>query len=840
MATFVGGVTFALVTLPDRFSDRPVFNKAPAIMAVFAVMVGMLSVLYPQMVPVMVNIEGFTWSAQALNIIGGLGFVLAWLHFTLDKNIEDQLERKLLANHTLLFGGAALLFHFSTLWDATWWLWHILRLIAYLVILSFFLKIYFRTVDKIRENENRLKANQVELEKERSLIHGIIENSPSMITLKDPEGRYIMANTPFFNFLQLTPQEVVGHKPLEGIDSEIYAIDEKWDQQVFESKSSLQQEITIHFQGKQFTFLSSRFPLKNKAGKIFAIGAIHTDITKRKQMELNLELSKKIIDHTNEGIIVTDNEQKITQVNIAYSEMTGFSSQELVGKNPSFLQSGKHDETFYQSLWEELHRTDHWSGEIWDRKKDGSQFPQWLSITAIYGMDNEITHYVGIMHDITENKKMEARLQQLAYFDSLTQLPNRPLFKERLTHDIALCQRMQVNLALLLIDLDDFKLINDSLGHDAGDELLVHSGQRLKSIVRDSDTVARLGGDEFVIILSQINEVKSISEIAEKVIQSLKQPFIINDAAVNIGASIGISIYPNDGHDVESLMKNADLALYEAKGTGRNKFKFFSTELQQIVNENLELKQEISTAIKEMQFEVYYQPKMDIFKEKVIGMEALVRWNHPQKGLIPPDKFIPFAEQNGSIIQIGRQVLQQACLQTKKWQEQFDLPLQLAVNLSSRQFKGARLLEQIKEALQHSGLANEYLELEITESSVMDDVEEAIQIMHEIDKLNIKIAIDDFGTGYSSLGYLKRFPIHTVKIDRSFINDISSDADDRAIIESIILLSEKLHVEVVAEGVETPQQVDFLKTNNCHIAQGFLYSKPLNAQAFEEFLKANQ
>ncbi|MBN2866710.1 MAG: EAL domain-containing protein [Thiotrichales bacterium] len=836
LATFVGGVTFALVTLPDRISSHPKVKHAPFAMAIFSVTIGLVSVFMPQLIPMMITHNEFTLMAQLLNFIGGIGFILAWFFFVKSSNIEDHLERQLLANHALLFGAAGVLFQFSVIWDATWWLWHILRLAAYLIILSFFIRIYLNKVKSIKENAKQLEEKQIELERERSLIQDIIENSPSLISLKDLKGHFILVNTPFREKFNQSNQAIYGLTAVELFDTQTAEIETQLDNQVISTNNVVEKEITLNISNKEQTFIASRFPVKNKQNEAYAIGSILTDITERKAIEKHLKLSQDIIDHTHEGILVTDHQLNITQINIAYSEITGFSLRDLVNKTPRIFQPDIHEKLFYQHLWKKLDETGHWSGEFWDFKKDGSRFPQWLSISTIYDQNKNITNYVGILHDISEIKETETKLEQLAYFDPLTKLPNRTLFKERLNQELLLCHNQKSNLAILLVDLDEFKMVNDTLGHSVGDELLKLVSQRFLQNIQDTDTVARLGGDEFIILLPFLENIERATEIAKNIIGAAKQTFTIHDQSVNISASIGIAIYPSDGDTAETLFKNADLALYKAKDTGRNTFKFFSKELQTRANEHIKLKKELQDALVNNEFDVYYQPKINLKTNQVMGMEALIRWNHPSKGLVYPDQFISFSEQSGLIIPIGQYVLNKACRETQQWSEQFNIPLHISVNLSTKQFKDKDLLHTIQQSLKESALPAHQLELEITESSVMDDVDKAIEIMNQIYQDGVQIALDDFGTGYSSLAYLKCFPIHTIKIDRSFIKDILTDPDDRAIIESVILLSEKLQIENVAEGVEQIEQLDYLKAHNCQIAQGYLFSKPLNANDFMQFL----
>ena len=837
LATFIGGITFALIALPDSIYNKSFVKYAPASMAVFALLIGALTILNPGLVPLMTAGDQFSLTAKALNTIGGLGFLIAWLLLASKASNQNNKENSLLANHTLLFGVAALLFTFSAIWDSTWWFWHFLRLLAYLIVLIFFMKIYLNNVKRIKKNEQHLRENTKKLSHERALINSIIENSSSLISLKDLDGKYLLCNSNFSKFFDHSPQHVIGKKINQILDSKAVENEHKQDQKVIDSKRRFEEEITYSLDNEEFTFIASRFPLVNHLGDVYAVGLVLTDISIRKQMEKNLELAKNIIDHTNEGVIVTDQYHRIKEVNSAFSEISGYSSHEVMQSLPPYCQNIENVKTRFENIKLKLETTGFWSGEVWAKKKNGENYPLWISVTAIYDENNEISNYVSIFHDISHSKKIEAQLEKLAYYDPLKNLPNRTLFKERLKHDIASSQRHEEKLALMLFDLDEFKLVNDSMGHDIGDEVLKESAKRIQACIRESDTPARLGGDEFTVILLNLHKSEAANQVANKILKVLKQPFYIKHFTISLSASIGISVYPYDGQSVATLVKNADLALYKAKAAGGNTFHHFSSELQEIANENMQLKNEILDAIKSSEFEVYYQAKVDSLRQQVVGMEALVRWNHPSKGLIAPFKFIPHAELSGSIIEIGEIVLIQSCLDAKQLQDQFATDLVLSVNLSTKQFKDQHLLDKIQYALKLSGLAPQCLELEITESSVMDDVDDALKTLIAIHELGIKIAIDDFGTGYSSLAYLKQFPIDTIKIDKSFVQEIETDSDDRAIIESIILLSEKLRVDVIAEGVETKEQLCFLQENNCHTIQGFLFHKPAKKSEFEYYLQ---
>ncbi len=564
-----------------------------------------------------------------------------------------------------------------------------------------------------------------------------------------------------------------------------------------------------------------------------------TDGSQQKVTSLTCQLAQKAIENAREAVVFTNDKGLIVDVNEAYMLITGYQREELIGKNPNVLKSGRHDRAFYQEMWRQIKEFGSWSGEVWDRRKNGEIYPKWLIINAIASEDGITTGYVGIFSDLSEQKKAEKKLEDLSFYDSLTHLPNRVLFRDRLSVGISIAKRDKHQLAVLLIDLDRFKIINDSLGHNVGDELLEMIAQRFLTLGRESDTVARLGGDEFAVLLPELSHAEDASVVAQNFIDSLQEPFCLEGHCINIGTSIGISIFPCDGVDVDGLIKHAELALYKAKEHGRNHYQYFSQELQEAVNDQLEMEDEMRQAILNQQFTLFYQPKISLTTNKITGMEALVRWVHPEKGLIPPDKFIPLAEETGLMIPLGEWILETACRETADWSKRFDDSLVVAINLSAKQFQSAGLLELIEKILNKYQLRAKNIELEITESCVMEDVKGALKTMKAFRKHGLKLAIDDFGTGYSSLSYLKNFPISTLKIDRSFVMELTSDSDDAAIVEVIILLARKLGLDVVAEGVETEAQLEFLREQCCQYVQGYFLSRPLPAEEFELFLQKN-
>ncbi|MEO5341969.1 MAG: EAL domain-containing protein [Gammaproteobacteria bacterium SHHR-1] len=560
------------------------------------------------------------------------------------------------------------------------------------------------------------------------------------------------------------------------------------------------------------------------------------DISALVEQERELQLAHQVFHNIDQAVVVTDARNRIISVNPATSQITGYSVEELQGQDPKIFSSGRQSPEFYRQMWHDIQHDGHWEGEIWDRHKSGRFFPKWLSIDVIHGQDGQVRQYVSIFKDITERKKSEELIWRQANFDALTGLANRNLFHSRLQQELAHAVRNNKRLAVLFLDLDGFKHVNDSLGHAAGDELLIEVGKRLQGRIRKTDTVARLGGDEFTLLVLDVERPERVASLAEQVLDALREPLLINQSRIHISGSIGIALYPDDGDTMDALTKHADTAMYQAKASGKNAFQFFMPEMNVSAGNRLALIHDLHQAVAEQAFQLYYQPKFRLSDQTLVGMEALVRWPRPEGGMVSPADFIPCAEETGLILPLGRWVLGEACRQTQIWNRQYGMGLKVAVNFSAKQFRNINFLAELGDALEGQGLAAEFLELEITESALMGNVEEAINLMHLIRDRGITIAIDDFGTGYSSLNYLKSFPINTLKIDQSFVRDLTVDSEDAAIVRSIISLAESLGLDVVAEGLERAEHLKFLKAHGCEYGQGYYLGKPLPAEQFGEFL----
>jgi len=555
-----------------------------------------------------------------------------------------------------------------------------------------------------------------------------------------------------------------------------------------------------------------------------------------------LKLAALVFQSSSEGMMVTDADNNIITVNPAFSKITGYSFDEVKGKPPSILNSGHHEPSFYQEMWQQLKNTGKWQGEVWDKRKDSEVCPRRLTINTIRNRDNSVHRYVAIFSDITEKKQSEKLIWRQANFDTLTGLPNRNMFRNRLELELKKSKRADLPLALLLIDLDLFKEVNDTLGHDVGDILLQQATRRISERVRESDTVARLGGDEFVVILSEIAETAHVEDIADKITTHLAEPYHIGSEVVYVSASIGITLYPNDATGIDTLLKNADQAMYVAKKKGRNRFSYFTQSLQDAAQTRLRLCNDLRGALAANQFRIHYQPIVELATERICKAEALLRWQHPERGLVSPMDFIPLAEETGLMNAIGNWVFKESARQAKRLSNQFQCDCQISVNMSPVQFRvgNQNFAKEWLQYLQELGLSGENFVVEITEGLLLNAESDVTNKLLALRDAGIQVAIDDFGTGYSSLSYLKKFDIDYLKIDQSFVRNIETDMNDIALSEAIIVMAHKLGLKVIAEGVETQGQKKILAEAGCDYAQGYLYSKPIPSEEFETLLMREQ
>ncbi len=682
------------------------------------------------------------------------------------------------------------------------------------------------------------RQKNIVLEDAHNLLKTVIDTVPVRIFWKDKDLRYLGCNAVFArNSGAASPEELIGKDDgqLRWRDhAETYRHD---DRSVIASgipKLGYEESQTTPDEQLVWT-RKSKVPLRNKHEEIIGVLGISEDITEQKKAYDSMLLASTIYESSSEAIMITDENNRIIQINPAFTRMTGYEAKDIVDKNPSIFRSEYQDEVFYRNMWSELMQKDHWQGEVWDRKKDGSIHAKWVTMNIIRNLDGRVNFHVAQFSDITEKKQKDALIIRQANYDQLTQLPNRNLFKERLQQDMKQVLRNKQSLALMFLDLDHFKDINDTFGHDRGDELLKAVGRRILDCVREVDTVARLGGDEFAVILSNVDDGKLAGNIAQDILQSLNNPFILEASPVeyHVSISIGIALYPRDGTTLDNLMKHADQALYAAKEE-RNRFSFFTPTLQKIAIEKMVLMHDLRQAVKNNELLTYYQPIIDLSHGKVVKAEALLRWKHPRLGMVNPASFVPLAEQSGLIIEISEQVCDQSIQLIKQWYEKTGQILQVSINMSPVQFKQKNNFPFI-DFLYRSDLPGYCLNVEITEGLLLTDSPVVKERLLEFRNHGIEISIDDFGTGFSSLSYLKKFDIDYLKIDQSFIKQLTESDIDRALVEAIVVMARKLNIRTIAEGVEARKQEQLLMNFGCDYVQGFLYSKPVTAAEFLQY-----
>jgi diguanylate cyclase (GGDEF)-like protein/PAS domain S-box-containing protein len=703
-----------------------------------------------------------------------------------------------------------------------------------------------------KEIENR-KKSQLALQASESKLHilskqltTLIEAIPDAIILKDGEGRWLLTNEYAKRLFKLYDIGWQGKT-----DQELLALHPELNtlyQSCFKDDESAWSRFNLHFFeegindefGNYRKFEVRKAPLFKESGERKGLVVIGRDITDRWLAEREQRIAATAIE-SQEGIVITDVNNRIVRVNRSFTRLTGYSAIEAVGKTPAILKSGRHDQVFYQAMWAKLIQDKHWQGEVWDRRKNGEIYPKWLTITAVTDHAGQITHYVAAFSDLSEHKDALEAIHRLAFYDPLTDLPNRRLLNDRMELAMTMSARNRCHCAIMLIDLDNFKVINDTKGHGIGDRLLVEVAQRLKACVRQGDTVARLGGDEFVVMLEDLNPEEDkaavqAESVGENIMKRLNQPYLLGGHEHHSSPSVGINLFSGIGLTSEEVLKHADVAMYEAKHAGRNTLRFFDPNMQALLEDRMMLESELRQALVGNEFKLYYQVQIDN-RQKVLGAEVLLRWMHPQLGLIPPAEFIPISEETGLILPIGDWVLRTACLQLKKWSETpCTKDLVIAVNVSQRQFSQPDFVRQLCKILNQTGANPTLLKLELTESLVMHNVNETIKKMEALKVFGIRFSMDDFGTGYSSLSHLKKLPLSQLKIDQSFVRDITTDPSDAIIIQTIIGMANNLGLNVIAEGVETEEQLACLERLGCLAYQGYLFSKPVPLAEFEVLL----
>ncbi|WP_456402594.1 EAL domain-containing protein [Hydrogenimonas sp.] len=664
-----------------------------------------------------------------------------------------------------------------------------------------------------------------------------VENSDNTVVMTDPDRTIVYVNEAF--------EKSTGYSRLEALGQNTRILKSgKQDRRHYDEMNRILNE------GKKWQgeFINKRkdgtlYYEKASIVPVFVDGrltnylAIKLDITEYILQQQKLKLSAAVFENAQESIFITDRTSRIIAVNQAFTAITGYVEEELEGKTPNILKSGYQDETFYRKMWEKIRDTGRWHGKIYNRIKSGEILPMWLTVSSLYDEKGNLLNYIGMLTDLREIIQNQERAEFLAYHDPLTDLPNRAYFEEHLFHAIELAKRKKNILAILFIDLDRFKVINDTLGHDVGDRLLKVVSERMRTTLRKSDMIARVGGDEFIAVIESIATAEETTYVCEKLLKKIAEPIRIASHTLNVSASIGVSLFPDNGSTITDLIKNADNAMYLAKNMGKNNFQFFMPELSRMMHRRLDIEQGLNKALLQEEFWVTFQPQYRLEDGSLYGAEVLLRWKSPTLGIVPPDEFIPVAEETGRIHEIGMYVFEEAC-KTLVTLEKMGLFLEnISVNVSSKQFMEKGLPEAFSERVAFYGLSPERITIEMTESYIMDTSTYDDTMLHTLKRLGFKISVDDFGTGYSSMSYLKILPIDSIKIDKSFITDIPHDPNDNAIAKAIIVLSNSLGYHVVAEGIEHPEQERFLLEQGCAFGQGYHYSRPIDLERFIAFVR---
>jgi diguanylate cyclase (GGDEF)-like protein/PAS domain S-box-containing protein len=671
-----------------------------------------------------------------------------------------------------------------------------------------------------REAEQALRASEAK-------FASVFRICPESISISDwATGEYLDVNDAYERVFGYSREQVVGRSSLElGV----------WADPV--ERQALLRHLERHgrvdaFEGRmrradgEIRIVQMSVDMLDMLGRRCLLIVLR-DVTRQRAQEEELRLAARVFESTAEGILITDAQERIVAANPAFTELTGFSEDEVRGHTPSLLKSGRHDTRFFDELWDSINRAGRWHGELWNRTKSGEVRPYLMTVTALKDDRGVVLNYVGVMRDISTIKQSQQQLEYLANYDALTGLGNRNLFYTRLKVGIEKAQRHRRSLAVVFIDLDNFKVINDTLGHDVGDVLLSEVARRIKTCVRQEDVVCRLGGDEFTVYVEDFIDPEALVGTTQRLTQVISEPYRVGGQEIFVTASAGISVYPNDGKTMSELVKNADTAMYKVKEQGKNGFQFFREDMNARAFERLVFVSGLRRALDRNEFRLVYQPQVDLHSGRLRGAECLLRWQHPDMGEVSPGSFIPVAEETGLIVHIGEWVFRQVCAQLRAWGGAMGGQGRISVNVSARQFRQPELVDTIRRIVAEAGIAPSIMGVEITESALVDDPENAATTLARLKEMGLTISIDDFGTGYSSLSYLKRFPIDSLKIDRTFVRDIATDPDDAAIVTAVIQMAKSLKLGVIAEGVETEEQRNFLRDRGCETAQGYFFAKPL-------------
>jgi diguanylate cyclase (GGDEF)-like protein/PAS domain S-box-containing protein len=662
------------------------------------------------------------------------------------------------------------------------------------------------------------------------MLDSVISGTSDAVFVKDLQGRYLMANPAAANFIGKTVAEVLGSDDRRHFPAETANLLMTLDRAVMAAGRTQTHEERIQTQdGRAAIFLVTKGPVRDHQGNVIGLFGISRDISERKQFELDQREAATVFDSSYDGIMVVNSDMHITKVNPSFSRITGYSQDEVIGKSPSFLESGRHDKKYFSEMWRSLMQDHFWRGEIWNRRKDGQIYAELLSISAVRDGAGAILHYIGIFSDISHIKAHEDELDRVAHYDALTGTPNRRLLADRLAQAILRAGRSENALAVCYLDLDGFKSVNDQYGHAAGDKLLIGVTANLKRVLRADDTLARLGGDEFVVLLADIGSPEECSQILERLLDAVTIPIMIDDFSLQVTASVGVSLFPQDPGDADTLLRHADQAMYMAKEAGKNRFHMFDPDSDRKAQSHREFLDRLRTALAQNEFRLYYQPKVDLGSGAIVGAEALIRWQHPEQGVLAPGAFLSHAYGSSLECPIGAWVIETALQQMADWNA-LGQPVNVSVNVSAAQLLQPGFSEYLKSALRDQpGVRAAQLELEVLETAAIADFDEAIEVIRRCRVLGVSFALDDFGTGYSSLTYLRRLPVDMLKIDQSFVRDMLKDPDDLGIVEGVIQLAAAFNRSVIAEGVETMEHGAALLRLGCPLVQGYGIARPMPA-----------
>lgn len=682
---------------------------------------------------------------------------------------------------------------------------------------------------RTQENARRLRESEYRM-------RNILETTQEGFLLIDRAMTVVEINAAFCAMLDRTRDAVIGHRVTDFFAPKSVTVFEAQMPKREAGLSSSYEIVVLRPDGTQRYCSCNGTPIYDADGERQGSFALVTDISDRIAHEAYVRRAVAVFENTAEGVVTTDERSVIQSVNPAFEYITGYSADDVIGQSPAMLKSGRHTDIYYQQMWAEIEQSGQWQGEIWNRRKNGEIYPEWLTISAVRDAQGRVQNYIGVFSDISDIKRSAAELERLAHYDPLTDLANRLLFGAQLRHALGRAARRGDLLAVMELDLDGFKNVNDTLGHPAGDRLLQIIARRLREVLRNEDIVARLGGDEFAIVMESLAAADDAAIVAEKIIAAIAVPLDLDGQAARVTSSIGIALFPTDGTDATALLKAADTAMYVGKREGRNTYRFYDAHMSATVRQRHELEQGLRLAIERDELELWYQPQVDLVRRRVIGAEALVRWRHPERGLMPPAEFLPVASDTGLIVPLGEWVLRTACRQLQTWQSEGLVLDRIAVNVDGQQVVRSDFVATVGAVLTETGLSPERLELEITESFLLENAENGMGMVACFAGMGVHTAIDDFGTGYSSLAYLKYLHVDSLKIDKSFIDDLPQDSAGAAIVQAIARLGRGLALQLVAEGVETAAQLAYVRQVGCDLVQGYYFSRPLPADEFKAWL----